>query len=453
MYLSTDANALTKVGTVPTAGYTPAVELGTQYYWRIDEVNQTTNPTTWTGDVWSFTTLDFLTVDDMEIYNATDKAIFDTWLDGYGTSTNGGQVGYGQPANNTFCETTTFHGGKQSMPFLYGRDGITTSEATRTYATAQNWTAAGAKTLTLWFSGAPENSAVSLYVKINDTKIVYSGEADNLQRRRWNQWNIDLSTVPAATVKAVSKVVIGVTGSGTGTLLVDDIRLYKEAPAIPTPADPGTTGLVAYYAMNNNVQDSSGKGNTGTAVGTPTYAAGLSTSNLALVLNGTTDAVDLGKKDVFNPTGGFSISLWAKIGAWGTAWSHVMIGNRGEDNVGWQVRRGQGTGLCWTTRGTGGTADLTGATPAQNEWVHVTCVYDQAGATKTLYINGVMSITGTTTAGNKIAATTHNTYIGARALADNSGPDTATFFTGSLDEIRIFNRALTAGEADFLSKP
>ena len=173
-------------------------------------------------------------------------------------------------------------------------------------------------------------------------------------------------------------------------------------------------------------------------VGAPTYAAGK--TGMALSLNGTTDCVDLGKKDTWNPTGSFSVSLWANIGAWGTAWGHVMISNRGEtDNSvanGWQIRRGSSTGLCWTTRGIGGTDDLTGATPPQNEWIHITCVFDQAAATKTLYINGLMSVTGTTNANDMITATTTNAYIGARATADNTSRD--TFFTGLLDEIRIY---------------
>ena len=47
-----------------------------------------------------------------------------------------------------------------------------------------------------------------------------------------------------------------------------------------------------------------------------------------------------------------------------------------------------------------------------------------------------------------MAATTLNTFIGARAAAGNT-PE--AFFTGQLDEIRLFNRALTAGEAAYLA--
>jgi hypothetical protein len=457
VYVGADANAVaastTPAGTSSTASYKPSgLELDGTYYWRVDEVNTAETYTTWASPVWNFTTGSFVVVDGMESYNDTTNKIFDIWADGYGTTTNGSQVGYDQSADSTFGNTTTVHGGKQSMPFSYGKNGISTSEATLTFDTAQDWSAAGIKTLVLYFYGDPANSAAQLYVKINSAKVMYSGDAINIQRHRWNQWNIDLASISGG-VKAVKTLTIGVSGSGTGTLLIDDIRLYKNAPAVPTPVDPGTSNLVAYYAMSNNVQDSSGKGNNGTVVGTPTYEAGLSASNMALRLNGTTDCVDLGNKAVWNPTGSFSVSLWANIGLWSTAWNHVMIGNRGEDNVGWQIRRYSGENLCFTTRGVGNDDMASVITPPLNEWIHITCVYDNAANTKTIYINGVQDSVVTTTVGAHITATTHNTYIGARATSGNTGPDTTTFFTGLLDEIRVYNRALTAGEADFLSKP
>jgi hypothetical protein len=455
IYIGTDANAVaastTPTGTSATASYTPSgLELDGTYYWRVDEVNTAETFTTWPSDVWNFTTGSFVVVDNMESYNDTTNKIFDVWIDGYGTTTNGSQVGYDQSANSTFGDTTTVHSGSQSMPFGYGKNGITTSEATRTFGTPQDWTAAGIKTLVLFFYGDPANGPGELYVKINDNKSAYTGDAGNLQRHRWNQWNIDLASVTGG-VKAVKTLTIGVTGSGTGTLLIDDIRLYKNAPVIPTPGDPGTANLVGYYAMDNNVQDGSGNGNNGTLVGSPTYAAGLSASNTALKLNGTTDCVDLGNKAVWNPTGSFSVSLWANIGLWSTAWSHVMIGNRGEDNVGWQIRRHSTPSLCFTTRGVGNDDMASVITPPLNEWIHITCVYDDAANTKTIYVNGVQDSIITTTAGAHITATTHDTYIGARANSGNTGPE--AYFTGLLDEIRVYNRALTAGEADFLSDP
>ena len=45
------------------------LEWNTTYYWRVDEVNNTNADSPWTGNVWSFTTANFLIVDDMESYN------------------------------------------------------------------------------------------------------------------------------------------------------------------------------------------------------------------------------------------------------------------------------------------------------------------------------------------------------------------------------------------------
>jgi hypothetical protein len=337
------------------------------------------------------------------------------------------------------------------MPFEYGQNNATMSEAKRVFDVAQDWTAGGVHTLVIFFSGDPTNTSGQLYVKINNTTVNYSGDATNVQRRRWNQWAIDLTALPVATLRSVQSLTLGMSGSGKGLLFIDDLRLYRTAPEVPVSVDPGATGLVAYYAMNNNVQDGSGSGNHGTVVGAPTYVAGLARYGQALSLNGTTDAVNLGNKAVWNPSGSFSVAFWANIGDWSSDWNHVMIGNRGEDGLGWQIRRHNSTRLCFTTRGVDSDDTASRMTPPQNEWVHITCVYDNAANTKTIYINGLQDRTVTTTAGSTIAATTHNTYIGARATSDNAALQ--SYFTGLLDEIRVYHRALTAGEANFLSTP
>ncbi len=451
VYFGTDQAAVAG-GTAPAQtltdhGFTPGVlTLGTTYYWRVDEVGAAT----YAGGVWSFTTEDYRVVDDFESY--TDKAgaeVFSAWIDGFeNPAKNGAVVGLATAVNGTFGDTATFYAGKQSMPFAYDSTKAPLSEATRTFSRAQDWTTAGITTLVLFFYGDPANAG-QLYLKINDTKIAYAGAAGNLARRRWNQWNVDLSGVAAATLRSVKSVTVGITG-GAGKLLIDDLRLYRIAPASPVAVDPGKTGLVGYYAMSNNVQDSSGNGNHGTVVGAPTYVAGLPTFGTALKLNGTADCVDLGNKPVFNFAGSFSLSVWANIGAWTSNWGHVMVGNRGEDNIGWQLRRRDSNKICFTTR-TIGTDDLGSTMNAPlGEWVHIAAVYDNTANTKRIYVNGVQDAFAATNPG-KVPATTHNTYIGARANSGNTGRE--GYFTGMLDEVRIYGRALSAGEVEFLSNP
>ena len=142
--------------------------LGKVYYWRIDEVNEAKTPSVWPGDLWSFSTPEFLVVDDFEAYtNASPTRVFQTWVDGFGFSADeyfpkggegngtGSMVGY-DPSMGDIMEKTIIHGGKQAMPVEYNNvNQPYYSEVERTWETPQNWAAHGASTLQLFFRGNP----------------------------------------------------------------------------------------------------------------------------------------------------------------------------------------------------------------------------------------------------------------------------------------------------------
>ncbi|MFB0555888.1 MAG: LamG-like jellyroll fold domain-containing protein, partial [Phycisphaerae bacterium] len=146
----------------------------TTYYWRVDEVNNTNPDSPWKGNIWSFTTANFLIVDDFESYNDLDPAdpesnrIFNAWIDGYGDPTNGSLVGYEIPP---FAEQTIVHGGSQSMPLHYDNS-VGYSEATLTLTYPRDWTENGVSTLRVWFRGNSDNAAETLYVALNGNAIV-----------------------------------------------------------------------------------------------------------------------------------------------------------------------------------------------------------------------------------------------------------------------------------------
>jgi len=134
--------------TVADHGFTPsALDFGTTYYWKVDEVNAVTYP----GEVWSFTTQSYAVVDNFESYTDDEGGrIYETWIDGW-TNGTGSVVGYLQAP---FAERTTIHGGKQAMPLEYNN--VKTpfySEAERTFDTPQDWTVSGADTLALFYRG------------------------------------------------------------------------------------------------------------------------------------------------------------------------------------------------------------------------------------------------------------------------------------------------------------
>jgi len=211
-----------------------APELGQSYYWRIDEVRA--DDTIHRGDVWSFTTQEFLIVDDFEDYNDYEPyTVYFAWSDGYENLANGSTVGHPNPDflnDEHFVETAIVHGGEQAMPLFYSNTaGAAYSEAEHTFAVPQNWTKAGIQTLVLYFHGSAGNTG-QLYVKVNGSKVVYDGDTPDIQRVRWKQWNIDLASL-GVNLQNVTAMSIGIDGNGaSGTFYFDDIRLYASAPEL-----------------------------------------------------------------------------------------------------------------------------------------------------------------------------------------------------------------------------
>jgi len=133
------------------------------YYWRIDEVNTLDTEGIWKGSIWSFTVADFLIVDNFEDYNDFTNRIYLTWIDGYGSPSQGipgngtgSTVGHLSPP---YAEQIIVHEGLQAMPMDFNNVKLPyRSEAERTFDTPQDWTTHGAhdlKSLTLWFRGLP----------------------------------------------------------------------------------------------------------------------------------------------------------------------------------------------------------------------------------------------------------------------------------------------------------
>ncbi|NQV33623.1 MAG: discoidin domain-containing protein, partial [Phycisphaeraceae bacterium] len=96
IYVSADQGAVADGSAPSLTSNTNSVDLssldlgmGTVYYLRVDEVNETEAVSTWAGPVWSFTTTAAVVVEDFESYNnmSPDRP-FQSWLDGFGYSSD-----------------------------------------------------------------------------------------------------------------------------------------------------------------------------------------------------------------------------------------------------------------------------------------------------------------------------------------------------------------------------
>ncbi|MFB0553507.1 MAG: LamG domain-containing protein [Phycisphaerae bacterium] len=218
------------------------------YYWRIDEVNNVNPDSPWVGNIWSFTTANFLVVDDFEKYDVNDNQIWYAWHDGLGYGTPGTEPYYagngtgsavGDETTGSYTEETIVHGGNQSMPLFYDNSILRYSEVEKTLTYPRDWTENGVSTLSIWFRGNSDNAAETLYVALNGNAIVTNDNPDAAQITTWTQWNIDLQAFADQGVNLanVNKIALGLgnkenpVAGGSGTMYFDDIRLYPPPPA------------------------------------------------------------------------------------------------------------------------------------------------------------------------------------------------------------------------------
>jgi hypothetical protein len=476
IYISSDKDSLTEetadiVATTEEPNYIPALDLTKTYYWRVDEVNDAEAYPVWDGPVWSFTIQNYAVVDGFESgYGNTEaNAVYKTWKDGVeqkNTSVNGSVMGRSSPP---YLQTIN-HTGGHSAPMKYRNGSASYSEVTADtskLAIGSDWTKGNPDTLEIWFradaNDVNESVTDQLYVILNSTKVAYDGPAANIRKAAWTKWEVPLDGIDHSNITSITigAEKIAATG-GTGIIYLDDIRLTIPAK----PMDPGTDNLIAYYAMENNLDDNSGNGIMGTYSGdaATVFVDGPLGNGKALEFNpDTNDVVDLGSPDPFNFAGSFTIAYWANIQDWSTEWSHVMTATYGE-GMGFAIRRGgawvagmqgkSGTALAFTTRGislegVGTSEDMITAEPAQKTWTHIVCVYDHENNLKSVYFDGDLIQSSETVAGATLTPSTANATIGARS----NGTIYQNHFKGMLDEVRFYDKALTAEEVKFIADP
>jgi len=130
-------------------------------------------------------------------------------------------------------------------------------------------------------------------------------------------------------------------------------------------------------------------------------------------------------------TGADSICAWIKPAGWGEG----GYGRLFDNSVTWFYLNQGGQNLRFTSNQPSGYYfDTTASSIKLNQWQHICAVRDASG-NGIVYINAVSNNSGNT--GTPTAGST--TYFGNRSSGDRA-------FNGSIDDLRIYNRALSASE-------
>jgi len=197
------------------------------------------------------------------------------------------------------------------------------------------------------------------------------------------------------------------------------------------------TGLVAAYYFDDGsgttVADGSGNAMNGTVTGA-TWVAGHSGS--ALSFNGTNNWVTIADANFLDFTTGMTIEAWVNPKSL-TGWQAVVMKERA-GGLAYALYSSDDTNkppagyvnVGGSDRSAGGAATI-----PLNAWTHLATTYD--GTSLRIYVNGTL-VTTTAVAGSIVTST------GVLRVGGNSV--WGEYFNGLIDDVRLYNRALTAAE-------
>jgi hypothetical protein len=210
------------------------------------------------------------------------------------------------------------------------------------------------------------------------------------------------------------------------------------------------TGLVGWWNFDEgsgtSAADSSGGGNTGTLYNAPTWTGGK--LNGALTLNGSTQYVNVPDATSLELSGSWTVSAWVNPAGFPTSGNNTKLITRDDSgantNYGIAVDNNQNCGgLGWKVyfNNTAGSAYYACYVTTINTgtWYLVTGVWDSSAQNEYLYLNGALVATQNQ-AGN---VPTSNT---GGSLELGNEYSLARYLNGTIDDARVYNRALSASE-------
>jgi glucose/arabinose dehydrogenase/PKD repeat protein len=202
-------------------------------------------------------------------------------------------------------------------------------------------------------------------------------------------------------------------------------------------AEPVAPGLVLAYGFEETsgitANDSSPAKNNGTLVNGPISTAS-GKFGRALSFDGVNDRVDVPDSNSLDLTTGMTLEAWVKpttISGWRTA----ILKERGTTDLNYALYASNGSkprieNYTGVETGTNGLAGL-----PLNAWTHLAATYD--GANLRLYVNGALVATKPAT--GAMPNTANPLRIGGNAIWGE-------YFSGLIDEVRVYNRALNETE-------
>jgi hypothetical protein len=494
-------NATTGYVVKSDPNYAPAanLSLGQNYYWRVDEVN---GVNVWKGKVWGFTTVNNSVVENFNKY-ATQSSLRNVWVP--------------LPASPTsvYLETILAKSSDNSRSMRLEPQNAASPyylQATRTFATNQNWTADNIKSLSIYFCGDPCNVKQPLYLKLTDsasvTKKLVHPDPNAIRVNRWREWRIDLAdpNFSGLNKAQITSITIGVGGTGSSSgqpagdkdiLWIDNIVLYTtrcitaltgydgdinqdcvvdykdldllvtdwlDAQSTITTVNPGSTGLIAHWAFDEgtgstvaesvNSYDGSMYSESGLWAWTTgkvgAYALDFKKEGMCKIVNGSPVIASLDKQA--------TLAMWVYGDPKLTETSGLLMNARdaGEscDIINWVLINGTTT-FC-SIGSASGYGPLSPDTVSYNwpdpnyigRWTHLAVTKNADTGEMVMYQDG--RVIATSSGKTKPINGSTEYYFGIAGHPCYPSAD-QHYFNGATDEARIYNRVLSPAEIAYLA--
>lgn len=206
------------------------------------------------------------------------------------------------------------------------------------------------------------------------------------------------------------------------------------------PSYVPTNGLVGYWPFNGNANDVSGNGNNGVVTGATLTTDRFGIANKAYSFDGVNDYINAGSNISFS---NFTISTWVYMNS-NPSSLNALISKISTNFQNFELAINSGSNNPVFSWGNG--SSWLGLNPSQTlpvaEWHHLVATYNTSNI-MTLYFDGNVLLTSTATSYTNVSG--FQTFFGARP--NTQGISSTTFFhNGKLDDIGIWNRALTQQE-------
>jgi hypothetical protein len=290
----------------------------------------------------------------------------------------------------------------------------------------------GTDSITLYIDGGIEttqNTSLAATGELSTSTTFYVGIDSNGSSNPWDgfldEFAVFDSALSAAQVKAAymeARQSAVVFGESTGDFM--------------------TEGLVGYWDLDEssgNASDTSGNGTTLTNQGTSTFSAAKFGNGTEL--NGSSQYFDTTDNSTLSITGNLTLAAWIEPDNV-TSHSDHIIGKWDDTDESYQLIKVNDEIRMYIDSSSN--YETTNATNLSADTVyHVAGVYDTSSQTVKLYINGILE--GSTTTGtipSSIGDDAGEISIGA----EDTGGTPANYFDGHIDEVRVYNRALSPTE-------